>query len=138
MNSVSCYTITNPGTVHFGCGTRRMAIQAITDQLPNDRPRVFLVASGGALRSAAGGELLEMLQSQFDLQTATDIPHDPPLECVSVLIAAMRSSKRNVVVAQAVAVLWMQLKPRRFCTKVMAVWLTISTALGHFRRVHCR
>lgn len=99
MSSVSCYTVNTPALIHFGCGTRRLAVQAIAGLVPAAAAKVFLVASGGALRSAAGGELLELLKSRFDLQTATGIPHDPPLACVSALIEAMRGSGRNVVVA---------------------------------------
>lgn len=99
MSSVRNYTVNAPALIHFGCGTRRLTVQAVSDLVPAADARVFLVASGGALRSAAGGELLELLKSRFDLQTATGIPHDPPLACVSALIEAMRGSGRNLVVA---------------------------------------
>lgn len=89
------YALRYPPVIRFGWGVRRELPALLREAAA--APAVFFVGSASALSSGRVEELRELCggwSGQF-----FGVPHDPPLACVDELIARLRASGANLVVA---------------------------------------
>ena len=92
------YTIHFPKVLHFGSGCRQLAAGEIDKLAPSGNVRMLLVASNTVLTSSIGKEFLNGLSDRVKAHYCR-VPHDPPLSCVTELIALIRQQQINVLLA---------------------------------------
>ncbi|NLG13271.1 MAG: iron-containing alcohol dehydrogenase [Lentisphaerae bacterium] len=98
MNALDLYGANFPGRILFGSGVRNQVPGLVNELLAGQQPRVMAVCSKSVLKTKPGKELIDALKGKI-VKTFTDVPHDPPVQCVDQIIAEIREGDANLVVA---------------------------------------
>ena len=97
MKSLNSYSAFFPGSLVFGSGSRK-EVPALFDKLCGRGGRVFGVFSNSVLQSVRGREIKELMGGRLVGYYAS-VPHDPPVEYVDEIIARIRKTDANAVLA---------------------------------------
>lgn len=97
MKSLDTYSAYFPGSLLFGSGVRK-EVPGLFDKMLGRGVRVFGVFSNSVLQSVRGRELKELMGGRL-VGYYSSVPHDPPVEYVDEIIARIRKTGANAVLA---------------------------------------